>query len=145
MRYRHPAILALVAALAVSCLDPADPGLAAGRWRVSEFWSGDSVTCSIVSETLTVTEASGQLSGQMTGGGGLCINYGLPFPSKPFGPISQGRVDRDQVNFDVASQFSYHGQISFDHMSGKLAGVVTLGPPASRLVQVTGTWFARRS
>ena len=89
-------------------------------------------------------EDGGALSGQLTGGVGICIRLGLPFPAKPSGPIARGRVGDALVTFSMTPQLSYEGRISDAEMHGTLAGSVLLGSPPSRVVPITGTWSAAK-
>jgi hypothetical protein len=137
-------ILVLVPGPLLACLDPSDPARINGTWNFDEGWSGDSLRCSFVRETLSVREEGGALSGHLTGGVGICIRLGLPFPAKPSGPIAQGRVGGALMTFSMPPQLSYEGRISEAEMRGTLTGSVLLGSPPSRVVPITGTWSAAK-
>ena len=117
-----------------------------GAWLVDQTWSGDSLSCTFIAESLFVTQTDTVINGQVRGGTGSCVVDGVPSGQlgQATSPISQGIVKGNAVTFDVTQQLHYEGSVAGGHASGTLTGAVPWGPPANKTIALTGSWTAVR-
>jgi hypothetical protein len=139
-----PWLLLCAGVMLYSCTNSESPRAINGAWIANQLWFGDSVRCTVTAETLGVNQVGALLSGRMSKGTDFCDDLGLPLPTIPDGPISNGLVDGDSIQFNLTSQFTYSGHLTGSTFSGTIVGNAMLGPPANRLVPVIGIWTADR-
>ena len=127
---------------AIACTTSTGPTSLTGVWLVAQTWSSDSVSCSFAGESLVVIQTDTLLIGQVRGGTGSCVNYGVQ--SGPLGEatdsISFGVVKGLALSFKVTPQLAYEGRLNGSQISGTLTGAVFFGPPANKVVSLTGSW-----
>lgn len=148
---RHVILSALAAVGAISgCAASTGPKVNVGgtwKYEAQNLTEGGTVTCTVTDMTLSLTQTSSTFAGTYSGANADCTftSTHLAFPLSSSGTIVDGRINGDQVSFDMGDHlWSQTGSISGNSMSGNAtitinSGIDTLG---SSVITVRGQWAA---
>jgi hypothetical protein len=148
---RHVILSALAAVGAISgCAASTGPKVSVGgtwKYEAQNLAEGGTVTCAVTNMTLTLTQTGSTFAGTYSGANADCMfaSTHLAFALSSSGTIVDGRIDGDQVSFDMGDHlWSQTGAISGNSMNGNAtitlnSGIDTLG---SSVITVSGQWAA---
>ncbi len=145
-------LLPFMTVWAYGCADSTEPVVdISGSWAYSATYSVNlgalgTVTCSMSSVQISLSQSDSSVSGTAHGGESVCNSpsFGLEPATEEDPVVIDGTVDGDSVSLEVDAfvLLSHEGTVSGDSISGTVTGTGSVPPVGS--ITVTGNWSASR-